>query len=107
LTESSGYRPFDFIDLTMPQFSYPFVDEVRITSLVNLESEEEIIIKEAKIIAQIINYISNDISHMFDKIVIEDIDLSDALDIEDAGKKADTESVNKIEIGLISSKEFL
>jgi hypothetical protein len=89
----------------MPQFSYPFVDEVRITSFVNLEFEEESLIEMVKTIAQQINEKSNNFLHMFDKIVIEDIDLSETVDIKDVNIKVGPEGVSRT--GFISSKEFL
>jgi len=73
--------------MTMPQFSYPFIDEIRVTSFVNLEFEAEFILEMAKTIAQPINETSNNFSHMFDIPLIENIDLSEAVDIEDVNIK--------------------
>ncbi|MDA7494851.1 hypothetical protein N8455_00755, partial [Candidatus Gracilibacteria bacterium] len=43
LTERSGYLPMDFLDLSLPQFSYPFVDAIKVTSYVNLEFQTDFV----------------------------------------------------------------
>jgi hypothetical protein len=61
--------------LTLPQFSYPFVDEIKVTSFVNLEFETEFLIEMAKTIADPINSLSNNFIDMFNKPVIKDVRL--------------------------------
>ena len=103
LTEGSGYRPFDFIDLTMPQFSYPFVDEINVTTFVNLEFDAEFLVEMAKTIAEPINETSNNFSHMFDRSIIKDIDLSEAIDTSDI----DIDLWKDNKTWFIDSNEFL
>jgi len=48
LTERSWYKSFDFIDLTSPQFSYPFIDAVKISTFVNLEFDSDFLVEMAE-----------------------------------------------------------
>ena len=48
ITERNGYSPIDFIDIELPQFSFPFVDAIRSTSYVNLEYDTEFIIEASR-----------------------------------------------------------
>jgi len=47
--------PIDFINLTMPQFSYQSLDKVKVTTYVNLEFETDFIVELARSIAEPIN----------------------------------------------------
>ncbi len=100
LTEWSGYRSFDFINLTMPQFSYPFVDEIQVKTFVNLEFEAEFLVEMAKTIAQPINEAGNNFSRMFD-ISIDDLDLSNSVNNQDINIDLNNKT------SLINSNKFL
>jgi len=75
ITERSGYLSFDFIDITLPQFSYPFVDAITVTTYVNFEFETEFILEAVRQITAPLDTFTNDISNLFD-ITIPDIDYS-------------------------------
>jgi len=97
LTESPGYRWFDFIDKLLPNFSYPYLDEIKITSYINLEDEVDFITEMARTIVSPINDFTNDFTHIFDWKSAEDIDLS----------KHSKSAYNNNNQELISSSEFL
>jgi len=75
LTERSGYLPFDFLDLALPQFSYPFVDAIKVTSFVNLEFEADFLTEFARNATLPINSFANNIVNIFD-YKVSDIDMS-------------------------------
>ena len=77
LTERSGYLPFDFLDLALPQFSYPFVDAIKVTSFVNLEFEADFLTEFARNATLPINSFANNIVNIFD-YKVSDIDMSQA-----------------------------
>jgi len=63
--------------MTLPQFSYPFIDEIKVTSYVNLEVDSEFLVEMAKTIAEPINNMTSNFVHMFDKPIIKDVDFSE------------------------------
>jgi len=75
ITERQWYLPTDFLNLSLPQFSYPFVDAIKVTSYVNLEFETDFIIQLAEQIAMPINSFSNDATRVLD-IQVSDLDFS-------------------------------
>lgn len=75
ITERSGYLSFDFIDISLPQFSYPFVDAIKVTTYVNFEFETEFILEAVRQITAPLDTFTNDISNMF-QIQVPDIDFS-------------------------------
>lgn len=85
ITERNGYLSFDFIDITLPQFSYPFVDAIKVTTYVNFEFETEFIMEAVRQITAPLDTFTNDIANMFD-IHVPDIDFSgnviDDIDID-------------------------
>ena len=104
LTESSGYRPFDFIHLLPPKTSYPVLDEIRVTTYVNLEFEVDFIAEMAKTMVEPVNQMSNDFIHMFDSVRINTIDLSDEIPSE---IWVDLEAHNNDINSTVNSSEFL
>ena len=66
LTERSWYLSTDFFDVSMPEFSFPFLDAIKVTSYVNLEFETDYIVEMARQIALPINSYSNDFTNIFD-----------------------------------------
>ena len=82
LTEWSGYRGFDFLHLLAPKISYPTVDEIRITSYVNLEFEADFITEMAKTMVEPVNNMTNDLIHLFDGATENVIDFSEVIPSE-------------------------
>ncbi len=73
ITERSGYLAIDFLDMSLPQFSFPFVDAIKVTTFVNLEFEVEFLVEMARQTALPINTFTNDIVNMLN-IGIWDLD---------------------------------
>jgi hypothetical protein len=71
--------PLDFLDISLPQFSFPFVDAIKVTTYVNLEFETDFIVEMAKAVVSPINNFSNNLIPKFDI----DLDFSDSLQIPD------------------------
>lgn len=65
LTERSGYLPLDFLDIELPQFSYPFVDAIKVTTWVNFEQNVDFLTEFARNIVKPINSFTNDIVNAF------------------------------------------
>ncbi len=64
LTERSWYLWTDFLSLSLPEFSFPFIDAVKVTSYVNLEFEVDFLVEMAKQVAEPINSFSNDFTNV-------------------------------------------
>ena len=79
LTERQWYLGFDFaLNISYPQFSFPFVDAIKVTSYVNLEFDTDFIVELTRQTASPINNFTNNIVHLFD-LSIQDIDLSESI----------------------------
>ncbi len=65
LTERTGYLPTDFLDFNLPQFSYPFVDAIKVTTWVNFEQDTEFLTEMARNIVKPINSFTNNIVNVF------------------------------------------
>ena len=76
LTERTWYLPFDFFEATLPEFSFPFVDAIKVTTYVNLEFEADFIVEMARQIAMPINAFTSDFTNIFN-IDINDVDMRD------------------------------
>lgn len=63
MTERTGYLSFDFLDLALPQFSYPFVDAIKVTTYVNLEFENEFVVEMVRNILMPLNSFSANITN--------------------------------------------
>jgi hypothetical protein len=81
LTERNGFLPTDFLNLSLPQFSLPFVDAIQVTTYVNLEFETDFIVEMARQLAMPINRFTSDFTNLFN-ISIQDIDIQGPADIE-------------------------
>jgi hypothetical protein len=75
LTERSWYLPTDFIDLSLPQFSYPFVDAIKVTTYVNLEFETDFITELARQVTMPLTTFSNDFTQILN-LWVDDLDFS-------------------------------
>ena len=75
LTERQGYLPTDFIDISMPQFSFPFVDAIKVTTFVNLEFETDFVTELARQITMPLTTFSNDFTAILN-LGVDDLDFS-------------------------------
>ncbi len=67
---------FDFLfGISMPQFSFPFVDAIKVTTYVNLEFETDFIVELARQTAMPINNFTNNIVNLLNYNIV-DIDLT-------------------------------
>ncbi len=66
ITERNGYLSTDFLDLSLPQFSYPFVDAIKVTTYVNLEFDNEFIVEMVRQILTPLNSMTNNIVNLTD-----------------------------------------
>lgn len=73
ITERTGYLPLDFIPLELPNFSYPFIDAIKVTTYVNFEFEVDFIVEYAKQLVMPINAFTNNIVNMLN-IWVDDLD---------------------------------
>lgn len=73
LTERAGYLPTDFLNLSLPQFSFPFIDAIKVTTYVNLEFDTEFIVELARQVAMPINSFTADFTNIFN-ISTNDLD---------------------------------
>ena len=85
LTDRNGYLNTDFVDVSAPQFSYPSVDAIRVTSFVNLETKTDFIVELARYILEPVTNFSNNITKIFDA-TLPDLDFSNqvpsSIDVE-------------------------
>jgi hypothetical protein len=54
----------DFLDLSLPQFSFPFVDAIEVTTYVNLEFETDFITELARQVTMPLTTFSNDFTQV-------------------------------------------
>lgn len=73
LTERSWFLPTDFLNVSLPQFSFPFIDAIKVTTYVNLEFDTDFIVELARQTAMPINSFTADFTNMFN-IDIADLD---------------------------------
>lgn len=76
ITERGWYLPLDFIPLELPNFSYPFIDAVKVTTYVNLEFEVDYIVEFARQLVMPINVFSNNVTNILN-IWVDDLDFRD------------------------------
>ena len=77
LTERNWYLPTDFIDISLPQFSLPYVDAIKVTTYVNLEKDYSFLIDIVKNATKPLNKMTNNISDSFSKAWFDSLDFSD------------------------------
>lgn len=66
ITERGWYLPFDFLDISLPQFSFPFVDAIEVTTYVNLEFDAEFLVEMSRALAIPLNSFTNNTVPLFD-----------------------------------------
>lgn len=103
ITERSGYLGIDFLDMSLPQFSFPFVDAIKVSTFVNLEFEVEFLVEMARQMALPINVFGNNIANMLN-IWLEDVDFRGATP-EDIN--VDVEKNGNIETSFWESKKTI
>jgi len=52
--------------MSNPQFSFPFIDAIKVTTYVNMEFDTDFIVELAKQIAMPINNFTNDFTNIFE-----------------------------------------
>lgn len=77
MTERSGYLSLDFLDISLPQFTYPFIDAIKITTYVNFEVDNEFVVEMVRQTLEPLNVFTNNFTHIFSWLSISDIDLSE------------------------------
>lgn len=77
MTERSWYLSLDFLDISLPQFSYPFVDAIKVTTYVNFEVDNEFVVEMVRQTLDPLNVFTNNFTHIFSWLSISDIDLSE------------------------------
>ncbi|MCP4523328.1 MAG: hypothetical protein GY828_03850, partial [Candidatus Gracilibacteria bacterium] len=100
LTERQGYLDLDFIDLSLPQYSYSHVDAIKVTSYVNLEFETEFVTELARQITMPLSTFTNDFTTILD-IGVDDFDFT----FFPGNINIDTEG--NVETGQIHNENFL
>ncbi len=76
LTERKWYLPTDFLSLTLPEFSFPFVDAIKVTTWVNFEVETDFMVEMAKQIVEPINSTNSNIANKFSNAGLDTLDFS-------------------------------
>jgi len=105
MTERQWYLSFDFLDLNLPQFSFPFVDAIKVTSYVNFEFETEFITELARQSMIPLNSFTNNLLPRmwltttdldFSEVVSADIDVN--IDTQGWGVEADGEEIGALDL---------
>jgi hypothetical protein len=52
------------LDISLPQFSFPFVDAIKVTTYVNLEMDIDFLVEMSRQMALPLNVFTNDIVNM-------------------------------------------
>lgn len=78
ISERWGHLSLDFLDISLPQFSFPFIDAIKVTTFVNLEIDIDFLVEMSRQTALPLNIFTNDIVKMLN-IGIGDLDFRDAL----------------------------
>lgn len=64
ITERQGKLPIDFLDVSMPQFSYPWVDAIKVTTYVNLEFDADFIVEFTRAILSPLSQFTTDFTSL-------------------------------------------
>ncbi len=76
LTERTWYLGTDFLDLSLPEFSFPFVDAIKVTTWVNFEVETDFMVEMANQIVEPINSSSSNVANKFSNAGLDSLDFS-------------------------------
>lgn len=103
LTERNGYMPTDFIDISMPQFDMPYIDAIKVSTFVNLETDTSFLVDMINTALEPINKWTNDFVNDFKTKWFDNLDFSEySIDI-----KKELWILNSKKDNLVSSDEFL
>lgn len=69
LTDRQAFSSFDFIDIKFPQFSFPFVDSIDVTTYLNFEIDSQFIVEFAKNWVKSLNNFTNNVVNLFNNRV--------------------------------------
>jgi len=101
LTERNWYLPTDFIDLSLPQFSVPYLDAIKVTTYVNLETDSTFLVETLRNIIEPLNTTTNNWANKFNNSWFNNLDFSNksininkTIDLKNKDKK--TSFNNKI-----------
>ena len=72
-TERQGTMPFDFINLSLPQFSMPSIREIRVASHVNYELRSDFISEFARSAVRPINEFQTDLARSIPRTTLPDV----------------------------------
>ena len=75
LTERSWYLPTDFLDVSLPEYSLPFVDSIKVTTWVNFQVDTDFMVEMAKQIVEPINTASSNVANEFSNAGLDSLDL--------------------------------
>ncbi len=78
LTDRQGFMSLDFLDMSLPQYSFAFVDSIDVTTYVNFEVEADFILEFVKQWVKPLNNFTNDIVNLFNN-KLPDLDFSNVL----------------------------
>ncbi|MDR0771896.1 MAG: hypothetical protein LBF15_02340 [Candidatus Peribacteria bacterium] len=71
--------PLDFLNLSQINFSFPFVDAIRVSTYVNLEVQADFITEMARQTALPINRFTGDATNIFN-ISLQDVNISTSIE---------------------------
>ena len=105
LTERKWYMPTDFLDLSLPEFSFPFVDAIKVTTWVNFEVETDFMVEMAKQVAEPINSTSSNIANKFSNAGLDSLDFSSYSQSINISENIDLNEANTwdISVGMFAS----
>ncbi|PID87581.1 hypothetical protein CSB07_00690 [Candidatus Gracilibacteria bacterium] len=107
LTERNGFLSTDFLNVSFPQFSFPFVDSIRVNTYVNLEYETDFLVEFAKQVSSPINRKTSDFTNIFDlDLDFQNIDFRDK-ELPDYNKSIGLNNQKQAEFALLKSILFI
>jgi len=102
LTERNWYLPTDFIDLSLPQFSVPYLDAIKVTTYVNLETDSTFLVDTLRDIIEPLTSTTNNWANKFNNAWLDNLDFSSkSININktvDLKEKDDKTSLNNFHI---------
>lgn len=78
LSDRQWFNPLDYLSISMPEFSYSFVDSINITTYINFEVDAEFLLEFAKQWVKPLNNFTNDVVNLFNN-KIPDLDFSNVV----------------------------
>ncbi|MCD5380636.1 VCBS repeat-containing protein, partial [Candidatus Gracilibacteria bacterium] len=105
LTERTGYLGTDFLDLSLPEFSFPFVDAIKVTTWVNFEVETDFMVEMANQIVEPINSSSSNVANKFSNAGLDSLDFSSYSQNINVSESVnlDEANANNISVGMFAN----